>query len=321
MAEIKKIATRVSYGNTLVELAQQGADNLVVFDADLAAATKTGIFQKEYPNRHFDCGIAEENMVGVAAGMSTMGYVPFVSSFAMFAAGRAFEQIRNSVGYPHLNVKIAATHAGLSVGEDGASHQCCEDIALMRSIPGMVVLSPADDVEARAAVIAAYNYQGPVYLRFSRLATPVFHDPATYEFKIGKGEKLTDGYDIALISTGLMTNEALRAAVLAKRRGVNVRVINMPTIKPLDEELILNAVRECGRLITVEEHSIIGGLGEAVGACVSEKLPCPVYRIGVRDQFGHSGPANEVLRDYGLSAEAIVAKIFEIVRPDTPENA
>ena len=321
MAEIKKIATRVSYGNTLVELAQQGADNLVVFDADLAAATKTGIFQKEYPNRHFDCGIAEGNMVGVAAGMSTMGYVPFVSSFAMFVAGRAFEQIRNSVGYPHLNVKIAATHAGLSVGEDGASHQCCEDIALMRSIPGMVVLSPADDVEARAAVIAAYNYQGPVYLRFSRLATPVFHDPATYEFKIGKGEKLTDGYDIALISTGLMTNEALRAAVLAKRRGVNVRVINMPTIKPLDEELILNAVRECGRLITVEEHSIIGGLGEAVCACVSEKLPCPVYRIGVRDQFGHSGPANEVLRDYGLSAEAIVAKIFEIVRPDTPENA
>ena len=199
MADIKKIATRVSYGNTLVELAQQGADNLVVFDADLAAATKTEIFRKEYPDRHFDCGIAEQNMVGVAAGMATMGYVPFVSSFAMFVAGRGFEQIRNSIGYPHLNVKIAATHAGLSVGEDGASHQCCEDIALMRSIPGMVVLSPADDVEARAAVIAAYNYQGPVYLRFSRLATPVFHDPETYEFQIGKGEKLTDGYDIAVI--------------------------------------------------------------------------------------------------------------------------
>ena len=314
MADIKKIATRVSYGNTLVELAQQGADNLVVFDADLAAATKTEIFRKEYPDRHFDCGIAEQNMVGVAAGMSTMGYVPFVSSFAMFAAGRAFEQIRNSIGYPHLNV--GATHAGLSVGEDGASHQCCEDIALMRSIPGMVVLSPADDVEARAAVIAAYNYQGPVYLRFSRLATPVFHDPETYEFQIGKGEKLTDGYDIAVIATGLMTNEALRAAVLAKRQGLNVRVINMPTIKPIDEEIILTAARECGRIITVEEHSVIGGLGEAVCAVVSEKLPCLVHRIGVQDQFGHSGPANEVLRDYGLTAENIVSAIREIVRPE-----
>ena len=316
MADIKKIATRVSYGNTLVELAQQGADNLVVFDADLAAATKTEIFRKEYPDRHFDCGIAEQNMVGVAAGMSTMGYVPFVSSFAMFVAGRGFEQIRNSIGYPHLNVKIGATHAGLSVGEDGASHQCCEDIALMRSIPGMVVLSPADDVEARAAVIAAYNYQGPVYLRFSRLATPVFHDPETYEFQIGKGEKLTDGYDIAVISTGLMTNEALRAAVLAKRQGLNVRVINMPTIKPIDEEIILTAARECGRIITVEEHSIIGGLGEAVCSVVSEKLPVPVRRIGVMDQFGHSGPANEVLRDYGLTADNIVNVIRDIVRPD-----
>ena len=285
MADIKKIATRVSYGNTLVELAQQGADNLVVFDADLAAATKTDIFKKAYPDRHFDCGIAEQNMVGVAAGMSTMGYVPFVSSFAMFAAGRAFEQIRNSIGYPHLNVKIGATHAGLSVGEDGASHQCCEDIALMRSIPGMVVLSPADDVEARAAVIAAYNYQGPVYLRFSRLATPVFHDPETYEFQIGKGEKLTDGYDIAVIAT-------------------------------IDEEIILTAARECGRIITVEEHSVIGGLGEAVCAVVSEKLPCLVHRIGVQDQFGHSGPANEVLRDYGLTAENIVSAIREIVRPE-----
>ena len=292
MAEIKKIATRVSYGNTLVELAQQGADNLVVFDADLAAATKTDIFKKAYPDRHFDCGIAEQNMVGVAAGMSTMGYVPFVSSFAMFAAGRAFEQIRNSIGYPHLNVKIGATHAG------------------------MVVLSPADDVEARAAVIAAYNYQGPVYLRFSRLATPVFHDPETYEFQIGKGEKLTDGYDIAVIATGLMTNEALRAAVLAKRQGLNVRVINMPTIKPIDEEIILTAARECGRIITVEEHSVIGGLGEAVCAVVSEKLPCLVHRIGVQDQFGHSGPANEVLRDYGLTAENIVSAIREIVRPE-----
>ena len=279
MADIKKIATRVSYGNTLVELAQQGADNLVVFDADLAAATKTEIFRKEYPDRHFDCGIAEQNMVGVAAGMATMGYVPFVSSFAMFVAGRGFEQIRNSIGYPHLNVK-------------------------------------ADDVEARAAVIAAYNYQGPVYLRFSRLATPVFHDPETYEFQIGKGEKLTDGYDIAVISTGLMTNEALRAAVLAKRQGMNVRVINMPTIKPIDEEIILTAARECGRIITVEEHSIIGGLGEAVCSVVSEKLPVPVRRIGVMDQFGHSGPANEVLRDYGLTADNIVNVIRDIVRPD-----
>ena len=312
MADIKKIATRVSYGNTLVELAQQGADNLVVFDADLAAATKTEIFRKEYPDRHFDCGIAEQNMVGVAAGMSTMGYVPFVSSFAMFVAGRGFEQIRNSIGYPHLNVKIGATHAGLSVGEDGASHQCCEDIALMRSIPGMVVLSPADDVEARAAVIAAYNYQGPVYLRFSRLATPVFHDPETYEFQIGKGEKLTDGYDIAVISTGLMTNEALRAAVLAKRQGLNVRVINMPTIKPIDEEIILTAARECGRIITVEEHSIIGGLGEAVCSYLAETCPVPVKRIGVDDKFGCSGTAAEVLKAYGLSAEHIVevTKVF-----------
>ena len=318
MAEMKKIATRVSYGNTLVELARQGADDLVVFDADLAAATKTEIFRKEYPDRHFDCGIAEQNMVGVAAGMSTMGYVPFVSSFAMFAAGRAFEQIRNSIGYPHLTVKIAATHAGLSVGEDGASHQCCEDIALMRSIPGMVILSPSDDVEARGAVIAAYNYNGPVYLRFSRLSTPVYHDPATYQFQIGKGERLTEGYDIAVIATGLMVPEALRAAVLAKRQGISIRVINMPTIKPIDEEIILTAARECRRIITVEEHSIIGGLGEAVCSVVSEKMPVPVRRIGVMDQFGHSGPAAEVLRDYGLTAENIVAAVREMVRPDRP---
>ena len=250
--------------------------------------------------------------------MSTMGYVPFVSSFAMFVAGRGFEQIRNSIGYPHLNVKIAATHAGLSVGEDGASHQCCEDIALMRSIPGMVILSPADDVEARAAVIAAYDYNGPVYLRFSRLATPVFHDPATYQFQIGKGEKLTDGYDVAVIATGLMVPEALRAAVLAKRQGIAIRVINMPTIKPIDEDIILTAARECRRIITVEEHSIIGGLGEAVCSVVAEKLPVPVRRIGVMDQFGHSGPAAEVLRDYGLTAENIVSAVREMVRPDQP---
>ena len=315
MADVKKIATRVSYGEALVELANEH-DDFVVLDADLAAATQTGKFKAACPDRFFDVGIAESNLMGVAAGIATTGRVAFASSFAMFAAGRAFEQVRNSIGYPHLNVKIGATHAGISVGEDGATHQCCEDIALMRSIPGMVVISPADDVEARAAVIAAYNYQGPVYLRFSRLATPVFHDPETYEFQIGKGEKLTDGYDIAVISTGLMTNEALRAAVLAKRQGMNVRVINMPTIKPIDEEIILTAARECGRIITVEEHSIIGGLGEAVCSVVSEKLPVPVRRIGVMDQFGHSGPANEVLRDYGLTADNIVNVIRDIVRPD-----
>ena len=315
MADIIKTATRDAYGKALVELGGIN-DKIVVLDADLAAATKTGMFKKAYPDRFFDSGIAESNMMCVAAGLATTGYTVFASTFAMFAAGRAYEQVRNSIAYPHLNVKIGATHAGISVGEDGATHQCCEDIALMRSIPGMVVISPADDVEARAAVIAAYNYQGPVYLRFSRLATPVFHDPETYEFQIGKGEKLTDGYDIAVIATGLMTNEALRAAVLAKRQGLNVRVINMPTIKPIDEEIILTAARECGRIITVEEHSVIGGLGEAVCAVVSEKLPCLVHRIGVQDQFGHSGPANEVLRDYGLTAENIVSAIREIVRPD-----
>ena len=313
MAEVKKIATRDSYGNTLKELAAEGHDDLVVLDADLAAATKTGMFRKAHPDRHFDCGIAEGNMMGVAAGLATMGYVPFVSSFAMFAAGRAFEQIRNSIAYPRLNVKIGATHGGISVGEDGASHQCCEDFALMRSLPGMTVICPADDVEARAAVIAAYNYQGPVYLRFSRLATPVFHDPETYEFQIGKGEKLTDGYDIAVISTGLMTNEALRAAVLTKRQGMNVRVINMPTIKPIDEEIILTAARECGRIITVEEHSIIGGLGEAVCAVLSEKLPTPVRRVGVQDKFGCSGPAWDLLKLYGLDAATICKTAHEML--------
>lgn len=308
-----KIATRESYGNALVELADAGHDDIVVFDADLAAATKTAIFKKAYPERHFDCGIAECNMMGVAAGMSTFGYVPFVSSFAMFAAGRAFEQIRNSIGYPHLNVKIAATHAGLSVGEDGASHQCCEDIALMRSIPGMVVLSPSDDVEARAAVKAAYEHQGPVYLRFSRLAVPVFHDESSYTFEIGKGETLTDGFDIAIIATGLMTSEALKAAVTLKKQGINARVINMPSIKPLDEALVLRAAKECLKVLTVEEHSIIGGLGEAVCSLLSEKMPTPVRRMGVMDQFGHSGPAWEVLKDYGLTAENIVANVLDFL--------
>ena len=313
MADIKKIATRVSYGNTLVELAQQGADNLVVFDADLAAATKTEIFRKEYPDRHFDCGIAEQNMVGVAAGMATMGYVPFVSSFAMFVAGRGFEQIRNSIGYPHLNVKIGATHGGISVGEDGASHQCCEDFALMRSIPGMTVLCPADNVEAKAAVKAAYEHEGPVYLRFGRLALPVFHDEATFKFEIGKGEQLTEGSDVAIIATGLEVNEALIAAEQLKNEGIQARVINLCTIKPLDEELVVKAAKECGAVVTCEEHSILGGLGEAVAAVLGEQCPVPMRRVGVKDVFGHSGPAWELLEQFGLRSDAIIAAVKELV--------
>ena len=305
MADVKKIATRDSCSNTLKALAAEGHDDLVVFDADLAAATKTGMFQKAYPDRHFDCGIAEANMVCAAAGMSTFGFVPFVSSFAMFAAGRAFEQVRNTIGYPHLNVKIGATHGGISVGEDGATHQCCEDFALMRSIPGMVVLSPADDVEAQAAVRAAYAYQGPVYLRFGRLAVPVFHDPETYHFEIGRGEQLTEGNDVAILATGLMVNEARIAAETLAAEGIHARVINLCTIKPLDEEIVVKAARECGRVITCEEHSIIGGLGEAVCSCLAEKCPTRVVRIGVNDQFGHSGPALELLKQFGLSAEHI----------------
>ena len=305
MSEVKKIATRDSYGNALVELAQGGADNLVVLDADLAGATKTGIFKKAYPNRHFNCGIAECNMIGVAAGLSTMGLVPFASSFAMFAAGRAFEQIRNSVGYPHLNVKVAATHGGISVGEDGASHQCCEDFALMRSIPGMVVMCPSDDVEAKAAVKAAYAYEGPVYIRLGRLAVPVFHDAEHFNFEIGKGEQLTEGSDVAIIATGLMVNEALMAAESLKAQGIHARVINIRTIKPLDEEIVLKAARECGKVITCEEHSVIGGLGEAVAALLSEKCPTRLRRIGVNDEFGHSGPAAALLKQFGLSAEHI----------------
>lgn len=300
----KPIATRDSYGNALVELGERHAD-LVVLDADLAAATKTGVFRKKFPDRHFDCGIAECNMVGVAAGMSTLGLVPFVSTFAMFAAGRAFEQVRNSIGYPHLNVKIGATHGGISVGEDGASHQCCEDFALMRAIPGMVVLSPADDIEAKAAVLAAYEHKGPVYLRFGRLAVPVIHDE-NYRFEIGKGEQLTEGSDIAIIATGLMTAEALDAAKALNEQGVSARVINICAIKPLDEEIVLKAAKECGKIITCEEHSIIGGLGEAVCSLLAEKLPTPVRRIGVNDTFGHSGPAKELLKQFGLSAENIV---------------
>ncbi len=305
MAEVKKIATRDSYGNALAALGAEH-DDLIVFDADLAGATKTGTFKKAFPERHFNCGIAEGNMIAVAAGASTMGLVPFASSFAMFAAGRAFEQVRNSIGYPHLNVKIGATHGGISVGEDGASHQCCEDFALMRSIPGMVVMSPADDVEARAAVKAAYEYEGPVYLRFGRLAVPVFHDEASFKFEIGKGEVLQEGTDVAIIANGLLVNEAIEAGKALAEAGISARVINLCTIKPLDEELVLKAARECGKVITCEEHSVIGGLGEAVCSLLSEKCPTPVRRIGVNDEFGHSGPAAALLKAFGLSAEHIV---------------
>ena len=305
MADVKKIATRDSYGAALAALGAEHED-LIVFDADLAGATKTGAFKKVFPNRHFNCGIAEGNMIAVAAGAAAMGLVPFASSFAMFAAGRAFEQVRNSIGYPHLNVKIGATHGGISVGEDGASHQCCEDFALMRSIPGMVVMSPSDDVEARAAVRAAYEHKGPVYLRFGRLAVPVFHDEAAFKFEIGKGEVLQDGSDVAIIANGLLVNEAIEAGKVLAEAGISARVVNLCTIKPLDEELVLRAAQECGRVITCEEHSVIGGLGEAVSSLLSEKCPTPVRRIGVNDEFGHSGPAAALLKQFGLSAEHIV---------------
>lgn len=313
MADIKKIATRESYGNALKELAEQGADNLVVLDADLSAATKTGIFKKAYPDRHINCGIAEANMICVAAGLSTMGLVPFASSFAMFAAGRAFEQVRNTVGYPHLNVKIGATHAGISVGEDGASHQCCEDFALMRSIPGMVVISPADDVEAKQAVKAAYHYEGPVYLRFGRLAVPVFHND-DYKFEIGKGELVREGTDVTIIANGLMVAEAIEAGNVLSQKSISAEIINMATIKPLDEELVITSAKKTGKVITVEEHNIIGGLGEAVCSVLSEKCPTPVKRIGVNDEFGHSGPALDLLKQFGLSAENIAETAEKFVK-------
>ncbi len=310
MAEMKKVATRDSYGAALVELGKE-KKNLVVLDADLAGATKTGMFKKAFPERHFDFGIAEANMVCAAAGMSTAGLVPFASSFAMFAAGRAFEQLRNSVGYPHLNVKIGATHGGISVGEDGASHQCCEDFALMRTIPGMTVICPADDIEAKAAVKAAYEMEGPVYLRFGRLAVPVFHNE-DFKFEIGKGEVLKEGKDVAIIANGLLVYEAVLAAEELAKDGIDAMVINMATIKPLDEELVIAAAKKCGKVITCEEHSVIGGLGEAVCGVLSEKCPTPVQRIGVNDEFGHSGPAVALLKQFGLSAEHIaeVAKDF-----------
>jgi len=311
MADVKKVATRDAYGKALAALGAEH-ENLVVLDADLANATKTQTFQKAFPERHFDCGIAEANMMCVAAGMSTTGLVPFASSFAMFASGRAFEQVRNSIGYPHLNVKIGATHGGISVGEDGASHQCCEDFALMRSIPGMTVICPADGVEAEAAVKAAYEMDGPVYLRFGRLAIPVFHEEG-FNFQIGKGEVLREGTDVAIIANGLLTYEAIVAGEQLAEQGINAMVINMATVKPLDEELVLEAAKKCGKIITCEEHSVIGGLGEAVCSLLSEKLPTPVKRIGVNDEFGHSGPAAALLKAFGLSAEHIVEVAKEFV--------
>ena len=305
MADVKKIATRDGYGQALVELCREH-DNIIVFDADLAGSTKSGSIKKEFPDRHYNCGIAEGNMMAVAAGAASMGMVPFASSFAMFAVGRAYEQIRNSIGYPGLNVKISATHGGISVGEDGASHQCCEDFALMRSIPGMVVMSPSDNVEAIAAVKAAYAYEGPCYLRFGRLAVPVFHDENKFTFEIGKGEVMREGNDVAIIANGLMVNEAVEAAKVLAEEGINARVINMCTIKPLDEALVLAAAKECGKIITCEEHSVIGGLGEAVCSYLSEVCPTPVRRIGVNDEFGYSGPANALLKEFGLCAENIV---------------
>ena len=310
MSEVKKIATRESYGNALAEL---GAEfpNLVVLDADLAAATKTGIFKKAFPDRHINCGIAESNMIGIAAGLAATGKIPFASSFAMFAAGRAFEQIRNSVGYPKLNVKIGATHAGISVGEDGATHQCNEDIALMRTIPGMVVLNPSDDVEAKAAVRAAIEHEGPVYLRFGRLAVPVINDTPDYKFEIGKGVVLKEGTDLTIVATGLCVSEALVAAELLEKDGINAKVINIHTIKPLDEELIIAAAKETGKVFTVEEHSVIGGLGSAVCDCLSANAPTKVVKIGVNDVYGESGPALELIKKYGLDGESIYKKIKE----------
>ena len=313
MSEIIKKATRESYGEALVALAETYPE-LIVLDADLAAATKTGMFKKAYKDRFYDCGIAEANMMGVAAGLAAAGMIPFASSFAMFAAGRAFEIVRNSIGYPHLNVKIGATHAGISVGEDGATHQCCEDIALMRTIPGMTVINPADDTEAKAAVEAAIQHDGPVYLRFGRLAVPVINDPASYKFELGKGVTLREGSDAAVIATGLMVNEALIAAETLAAEGISVRVINIHTIKPLDTEIVLKAAAECGKIVTAEEHSIIGGLGSAVAECVCDGCPVPVRRIGVNDIFGHSGPAAELLKEFGLSAEHIAETVREICK-------
>lgn len=307
MADVIKKATRESYGEALAELSDKYED-LVVLDADLAAATKTGIFKKKCPERFIDCGIAEANMMGVAAGLATTGKKVFASSFAMFASGRAYEIVRNSIGYPHINVKIGATHAGISVGEDGATHQCNEDIALMRTIPGMTIINPADDVEAKAAVEAVINIDGPVYLRFGRLAVPVFNDKDTYKFEVGKGVQLKDGKDVTIVATGLMVNEARIAADTLEKEGISARVINIHTIKPLDKEIICKAAKETGVIVTAEEHSVIGGLGSAVADAVTECCPVPVVKIGVNDVFGHSGPAVDLLKEFGLSSENIVEK-------------
>ena len=311
MADVIKTATRDAYGKALVELGQKN-DKVIVFDADLAAATKTGMFKKEFPERFIDCGIAEGNMMGVAAGMATAGYTVFASSFAMFAAGRAFEQVRNTIGYPHINVKIGATHAGISVGEDGASHQCCEDIALMRTIPGMTIINPADDIEARLAVMAAAEMDGPVYMRFGRLAVPRIFDE-NYKFEIGKGVYLKEGKDVTIIATGLMVERALQAAEQLKAEGIDAAVINMATIKPIDRDIIVDAAKKTGAIVTAEEHSVIGGLGEAVAGVVSETTPVPVLRVGVEDTFGKSGPALELLEIYGLNAENICKKAKQAI--------
>ncbi|MGN0354219.1 MAG: transketolase family protein [Muricoprocola sp.] len=310
MSEVKKIATRESYGNALVEVGKEN-DKVVVLDADLAAATKTSIFKKAFPERHIDCGIAECNMTGIAAGLAATGKIPFMSSFAMFAAGRNFEQIRNSIGYPHLNVKIGATHAGISVGEDGATHQCNEDIALMRTIPGMVVICPSDDVETKAAVKAAVEYEGPVYLRMGRLAVPVINDRPDYKFEIGKGVTLKEGKDLTIVATGLPVAECLKAAEMLAADGIDAEVINIHTIKPLDEDLIVASAKKTGKVVTVEEHSIIGGLGGAVAECLGEKAPTKMLRIGMNDVFGESGAAVALLHKYGLDAEGIYNKIKE----------
>lgn len=309
---VKKIATRESYGNALKDLAEE-FPNLVVLDADLAAATKTGIFRKAYPERHIDCGIAEANMMGVAAGLSLTGKIPFVSSFAMFAAGRAFEQVRNSIGYPHLNVKIGATHAGITVGEDGATHQCNEDIALMRTIPGMVVMCPADDVEARAAVRAALEYEGPVYIRFGRAAVPVINDRPDYKFEIGKGTVVREGRDVTIVATGICVDSALGAAEKLAADGIEAEVISICTIKPLDEDIIINSAKKTGKVVTVEEHSVIGGLGSAVCDVLCAKLPTPVKKIGMQDVFGESGSAAALVKKYGLDADGVYASVKEFV--------
>ena len=313
MPEIKKIATRESYGNALVELGKEKED-LVVLDADLAAATKTGIFKKAFPERHIDCGIAEANMTGIAAGMSTCGYVPFISTFAMFAAGRSFEQVRNSIGYPHLNVKIGATHAGISVGEDGATHQCNEDLALMREIPGMVVINPSDDIEAKAAVRAAYEHAGPVYLRFGRLAVPVINDRPDYHFEIGKGVVLKEGTDVTIFATGLCVSSALEAAEKLKEDGIDAEIVNIHTIKPIDRELVIASAKKTGKVVTAEEHSVIGGLGSAVAEVLSEEAPTKLLRIGVGDVFGESGPAKELVAKYGLDRTGIYEKVKKFVK-------